>query len=589
MNISKLLDPVPNKKPRFDEDTLVCDKYWLPTELIAYIMTFFHLHFRPTFRLISKKWYTAYDLYLRNKVFDDYDHIIAKPVTRKQLLNAFVKYGHWLRWMFIHTSTLREILDVEPNFADLIPNVIRLYVTIDDSLSSQRWMGDFVAKLSKLKKLIIQEYGFTADDHLADEMDKAVANMPRLDSLFMFDIDLDFNAFPGPNMKERANQILNLRMSVVNIEPGLVASTFKMFKNATGLGFTGISNVDILKEITEMVINEKNFPAMNTLEVQSEFDLSHANPIVNEEDGTTITAMDLYLKIFSIRRPKFELYVGFILGACSKTNSMLIEREREFVIKLGKTCADVLAELELTHYTPSIVWSEFAILEEQLQIFMNALCNNPNAAFQTPGDDQPSPVHCRYNIKKVSSSKVSGSLHKFAIYPTPFIHAFQRHVTDHSALSAHDPTSKADYRLAHTFLLQHAWFQRYNDHGSKCKSEGKLVWYAHGRYSSETESWILESVQPRIVSCVPTLVKCGDEFSWNAQVAHPRIQSTSLRVSLQSNTLPDWLRIEEDSLVGQVPQDATGKASFTVDVLVHGSKSTPVQILPVSFNLTIQS
>ncbi|KAI8873736.1 hypothetical protein GQ42DRAFT_152488 [Ramicandelaber brevisporus] len=750
MNISKL----PNKKPRFDEETLVCDKYWLPTELIAYVMRFFDFQLRLPLRLVSKKWYVAYDLYHRNTWFNDVGYVFNKPVTRRQFLNAFVTYGRRLHY---------------------------------DGFSSQRWMGDFVAKLSKLRKIVIREYGFTADEHLADEMDKAIAAIPRLREVNLGDVDLDLDIFPGPNMKECASQIVELRMSIANIEPELVASTFTMFKSVRQLGLRGISGVDVLKEVTEMMIDEKSFPKLQVLDVRSEFDLSHADPSVNE-DGSKVTAMDLYLKICSIRRPRFDLYVGFILGACSTTNSVLIEKEREFVISLGKISAEVLSWLELTHHTPSgdydplttlfyemkmtsrliadllddlvrcatearrqyhqqqqqqqqgsvavfdsvesvlqlcnelisnrppvlsskrkrnepnnveastaprrptfhsdsqalasptrqrhamntsstvyttagcsraeptshlprnpltlapIVISNpppprhfpavgspilndgssklyfgavlrpnddigvgmareqlrrhcelhppaiddynvidsvlralsaftvrstlytlpddmpledeidifntpstpaaspstetqsttatttttVAILEEQLQLFMNALCNNPNAAFQPRGGDQPSPVHCRYNVKKINSSKVSGSLHKFAIYPTPFIHAFQRHVTDHSAPSAHDPTSKADYRLVHTFLLQHAWFQRYNDHGSKCKSEGKLVWYVHGRYSNETESWIFEPVQPRIVSSVPTLVKCRDEFSWNAQIAHPRVQSTSL-------------------------------------------------------------
>ncbi|KAI8869849.1 hypothetical protein GQ42DRAFT_22812 [Ramicandelaber brevisporus] len=352
MDIRKLLNPVPNKKPRFDEDILVCDRYWLPTELIAYIMTFFHYHFRPPFRLVSKKWYTAYDLYHRNRVFADEDHVFDKNVTRNQVLSAFVKYGYRLHWMYNCTSMLREILEIEPNFADLIPNVIRLYVTIDDSFPTQRWMSDFVMKLGKLNRITIQEYGFTADEHLAGELDKAVATMPCLDSVLMFDIDLDFNAFPGPNTKERANQIRHLKLSVVNIEPGLVVSTFTMFKNARRLGLSGISSVNVLKEVTEMVTGEKNFPAMNTLEVHSQLDLSHASPIIDEEDGTTITAMDLYLKICGIRRRQLELHVGFILGACSKTNSVLIEKERDFVINVGKTGADIIAELDITHHTP---------------------------------------------------------------------------------------------------------------------------------------------------------------------------------------------------------------------------------------------
>ncbi|KAI8874245.1 hypothetical protein GQ42DRAFT_159923 [Ramicandelaber brevisporus] len=119
MNISKLLNPVSNKKPRFTEDTLTHDKCWLPTELIAYIISFFHHHFRPKFRLVSKKWYTAYDLYHRNRVFREYERADDISATRRQFLNAFVKHGHRLRWIYIRTSTLREILDVEPNFASV--------------------------------------------------------------------------------------------------------------------------------------------------------------------------------------------------------------------------------------------------------------------------------------------------------------------------------------------------------------------------------------------------------------------------------------------------------------------------------------
>ncbi|KAI8871674.1 hypothetical protein GQ42DRAFT_91691 [Ramicandelaber brevisporus] len=352
MDISKLLNPVPNKKSRFDEDTLVCDRYWLPAELIARILMFLPHPSRPPLRFVSKKWYDAYDLFIRNREFSDASHVGSRRVTRRQVLDAFVKYGHRLRWMDVRTSTLREILDIEPNFASLIPNAIRLYVTVDDGLSSQRWIGDIATKLHNLKGIFIKEYGFTADEHIGDELDKAVATMPRLEIMNIDDISLDFTAFPGPNMKERASQISRLVVPVANIAAGAVASTFRMFKSIKWLGLSGISGVDVLKEITELVLDEKSFPAMNRLEVIGDFDISHASPIVNEEDGTMTTAMDLYLKICGIRRPQLELILGFILGACSKSNLALIEKEREFVINLGKAGGDILVALQLTHYTP---------------------------------------------------------------------------------------------------------------------------------------------------------------------------------------------------------------------------------------------
>ncbi|KAI8867740.1 hypothetical protein GQ42DRAFT_157661 [Ramicandelaber brevisporus] len=353
MNINKLLNPVPNKRPRFDEGTLACDMYWLPTELIAYLITFFHLQLRPTLRLVSKKWYIAYDLYHRHILFDDIAHAGMRIMTRRQLLHGFVKHGHRLRWMFIHTLTLRDILDIEPNFASLIPNVIWLHVVVNDGLSSQQWVRDFIAKLCNMRRMVISEFGFTADEHLAEEMDKAISGLPQITSVSIEDIDIDLDVFPGPNMKARANQIQRLVISVANIDPGMVYSTFEMFKNAKWLGFRGIGSVGVLKEVAEMVINKKNFPKLQILEVHSELDLSHADSIVNEENGTTVTAMDLYLKICSIRRPRCVLRIGFILGACSTSNLTLMEKEREFIINLGKIGAEVLIHIDLTHYTPS--------------------------------------------------------------------------------------------------------------------------------------------------------------------------------------------------------------------------------------------
>ncbi|KAI8865946.1 hypothetical protein GQ42DRAFT_82945 [Ramicandelaber brevisporus] len=353
MRTNGLPNPVPNKRLRLDEDTLVCDKYWLPAELIAHIISFFHFLHRPVFRLVSKKWYIAYDQYYNNSSFSDETHVDSRSVTRRQVVNAFANYGHRLRWMHINTSTLREMLDTAPTLASLIPNVTWLNVKVNDGLSSQRWIGGFVAKLCKLRSITIKEFGATADEHLVGEMEKAIPGLPRLQKVDLSNIDLDSDAVPGPNMRRRASKMLQLVLPIANIAPGSVASTFAAFKSVTRLGFTGISSANVLKEVTDMVTDDKNFSAMHKLDVHTTFDLSHAVPIINEEDGTTVTAMDLYLKICGIQRPKFELRVGFVLGACSTTNKALIKKEQEFVIKLGRIGAKVLVQLELTHYAPA--------------------------------------------------------------------------------------------------------------------------------------------------------------------------------------------------------------------------------------------
>ncbi|KAI8871250.1 hypothetical protein GQ42DRAFT_178010 [Ramicandelaber brevisporus] len=355
MDISKLLNPIPNKRPRYDDldSSSYGHPFWLPTEIIAYILSFLEWTIRPNFRLVSKSWYTAYELYHRNREFQVSVHVGSKRVGRQKVLNAFVKYGHQLRVMTTTTDFIRDMMAVEPNFAGLIPNVVYMSVAVCDGLSSQQWVGEMVSKLTKLRSMVVLEYGFNADEHLAVEMDKAVGNMPHFKSFGSLSIDIDVTSFPGPNLKALGGQMEKLELPIANIVPGTVASTFEVFKNIKELGLMMISSIEILREVADMVSNPKNFPAMYQLYVFTEIDITRTPPIVNEDDGTLVTGLDLFEKICSIRRhPRFELNVGFTLGACSTTDDALIAKEREFVINLGKNHADVLMGLQLTHFTP---------------------------------------------------------------------------------------------------------------------------------------------------------------------------------------------------------------------------------------------
>ncbi|KAI8870506.1 hypothetical protein GQ42DRAFT_162655, partial [Ramicandelaber brevisporus] len=245
------------------------------------------------------------------------------------------------------------MMAVEPNFAALIPNVVFLSVAVSDGFSSQQWVGEMVSKLTKLRSISILEYGHHADEHLAVAMDKAVGNMPHFKSFGSLSIDIDVTSFPGPNLKALGGQMEHLEIPIANIVPGTVSSTFEVFKNIQILGLMMISSIEILREVADMVSNSKNFPSMYQLYVFTEIDITRTPSIVNEEDGTLVTGMDIYEKICSIRRhPRFELNVGFTLGACSTTDDALIAKEREFIINLGKNHADVLMGLQLTHFTP---------------------------------------------------------------------------------------------------------------------------------------------------------------------------------------------------------------------------------------------
>ncbi|KAI8874134.1 hypothetical protein GQ42DRAFT_152129 [Ramicandelaber brevisporus] len=334
MDISKLLNPIRDKRPRFDENAVGVDKLWLPPELIAYIMQFIYYQKRPRFRLVSKSWYTAYELYHRNLTFDNIVHVNRPKVTRKQTLDAFREYGHRLRVFYADTNFLRYMLEYEPNFAKLIPNVAMACIGIRDGLPSERWIGNVLAKLTKLHNISIGEYGYEADENLAIELDKAIGDMPHLKRLSAHDMDLDSAALTGENMKL------------------IMTSTLEVFKNVVTLGLKLISSIEVLHKVTEVVTNPKSFPLLNELYVLTQVDITRTAPIVDEQTGERITGYGLFKKICSIRRPRFELSVGFGLGACSTTDAALIEKERNFIINLAKNHNDVLVGLEITHFTP---------------------------------------------------------------------------------------------------------------------------------------------------------------------------------------------------------------------------------------------
>ncbi|KAI8866336.1 hypothetical protein GQ42DRAFT_165568 [Ramicandelaber brevisporus] len=352
MDISKLLNPIRNKRPRFDESAVEVDKLWLPTELIAYIMQFIYFRIRSRFRLVSKSWYTAYELYHRNLIFDNLVHVNRPKVTRKQTLDAFRKYGHRLRFLDVDTNFLRYMLEYEPNFAELIPNVTSTYIGIRDGLPSELWVGNVLAKLTKLNRISIAEYGYDADENLAAELDKAIGNMPHFRQFAASDMDLDIAVLTGENMRLIGGKLTVLDVSIPNMAAGMVAPTLGVFKNVAILWLKLISSIEVLHKVTEVVTNPKSFPLLSELSVMTQVDITRTAPIIDEQTGERITGYGLFKKICSIRRPRFDLSVGFGLGACSTTDAALIETERNFIINLAKNHNDVLVGLEITHFTP---------------------------------------------------------------------------------------------------------------------------------------------------------------------------------------------------------------------------------------------
>ncbi|KAI8869768.1 hypothetical protein GQ42DRAFT_24460 [Ramicandelaber brevisporus] len=359
MNISKLLNPLqePLKQVRYDSDinpVSFNSRSWLPVEIIGYIILFVDRPLRAKLRLVSRAWYTAYTTYHRCSYLMYGRVTKSTQFTLTGALTALRKNGRCLRELFVTTTFFKELLEVEPNLGDLIPNVIWLAATITSDAAISTWLGKVVSKMSKLQTLVLKELtaGIT-DEHFLEELDKALAGKRHLSRLIFDDIHVaDMDNFPGPNLREIAPQISNLAIPMSTVPVSNVSSKFALFCNVCDLGLSDISSMEVLLAVANLLCEPKNMPQLKMLTVFAEFDITRTAPIQDPETGQDIRAYTLFDRICGIRRPKHKLRitVGFTLGACSSNNPELVEVERQFLIDLGKKHSDILNGLRITHF-----------------------------------------------------------------------------------------------------------------------------------------------------------------------------------------------------------------------------------------------
>ncbi|KAI8870167.1 hypothetical protein GQ42DRAFT_19078 [Ramicandelaber brevisporus] len=362
MNISKLLNPLqePLKRSRRDSDINSVSfnpGSWLPVEIIGYIIQLVDRPFHTKLRLVSRTWYTAYMTYHRCSHLT-YGHIIKSVKwTRSGALNALHNNGRRLREMTVATSFFKELLEIEPNIGDLIPNVVWLAVTLTGDLPSSQWLGKVVSKMDNLHSLLFGEYGFGAvDDQFLEELDKALVGKRHLSELsFEYIHVANMDNFPGPNLREIASQISILGIPMSTVPVSNVSSKFALFCNVCELALSDISSIEVLLAVANLLCEPKSMPQLKKLLVIAGFDITRTAPIQDSETGCKIRAYTLIDRICGIRRPKHTLLIniGFTLGACSSGNQELVEVERQFLIDLGKKHSDVLHDLYITHFLPT--------------------------------------------------------------------------------------------------------------------------------------------------------------------------------------------------------------------------------------------
>ncbi|KAI8869478.1 hypothetical protein GQ42DRAFT_179256 [Ramicandelaber brevisporus] len=362
MNISKLLNPLQqhqqSKRARQYSDAKPVPfnpKSWLPYEIISHIILFVDRPFRKDLRLVSRAWYIAYMTYYRCS-FLMHGLRGSMKWTRNDALNALRSNGRRLRQILVASPFFTELLEIEPNLGDLIPNVTSLTVTLAGGMSGSQWLGKVASKMNYLRCIYLSEYSTgSTDEHFLEELDKAVAGKKIFCGLSFENVHVaNMDSFPGPNLREIASQISILGIPMSTVPVSSVSSKFALFCNVRELRFSDISSMEVLLAVANLLCEPKNMQQLQLLSVTVELDITRTLPIQDPETGQDIHAYTLVDRICSIRRPRgtLRINIGFILGACSSDNPELVEIERQFLIELGKKNSEVLFGLGITHLKP---------------------------------------------------------------------------------------------------------------------------------------------------------------------------------------------------------------------------------------------
>ncbi|KAI8869798.1 hypothetical protein GQ42DRAFT_155887 [Ramicandelaber brevisporus] len=355
MNITKLLNPVSSKRlctySSQQQLRQISPAARLPAELIAQILLYFQGVHRAWYAQVCKQWQYAYNLFHRNSYFSIKDHVSGKNVTKNALLRSFRKYGHRVRIMHTTSEILVVMLHLEPNFGELVSNVQHLFVRLTHRISSEMMLGKFVSKLSQLREVTFIDRGYAPDEYFSAELDKALVNKPFLSRVESQDIELNAAHFPGPNLKAAAAKIQELVFEVSNFEANDLVSALEPFRNLTSVGLCNFTSLEVMYAAVQLITDPRSLQSLKTLHFLVDLDITRTPPI-HDDEGNKVMAMTLVERVCGIKRPKFELVLRLMLGACSTNDTELIEKERQFISNLGKNYADVFYALNLIHLEP---------------------------------------------------------------------------------------------------------------------------------------------------------------------------------------------------------------------------------------------
>ncbi|KAI8869676.1 hypothetical protein GQ42DRAFT_163252 [Ramicandelaber brevisporus] len=409
MDISRLLnDPRPPKRPRLftlppgcsvDDDAAATSdsgsavqqwsKVQLSVDAAAYVMEFVDASERPMCRLVNQVWYAAYNRYHRYVSFSQPENMGISP---RQLISTLHDHGLRLRYIFIFSSSLAELVRLDPNLSTrAIPNVSTVFIVLNEpNISSKTWLLAACQGWKQLRFLTIYSYGFAPDRDFPSSLNQLLCRTPRLGILAFRDISIRPGSFPDPHLLEiepcyagTLSQLTGLNMSLEHFESAAeVAMLLEPLHSVTTLGFDEINDLSVLDAVAGLLEQPGFIPKLDGLSVTTGLDMcrtpaitvqdtitveasAHSGTDATAEEQTTlvvsrvVNVIDTMNRFRDLNRPHVELSLGFVLGACSCSTThplyhQSIDRERQFLAEFSSKCIPRIKCLKITHYTPSV-------------------------------------------------------------------------------------------------------------------------------------------------------------------------------------------------------------------------------------------
>ncbi|KAI8865914.1 hypothetical protein GQ42DRAFT_181642 [Ramicandelaber brevisporus] len=324
----------------------------LPVEVVHEIMLHVYRDERSKLSSVCKQWRVAYMLFC---AYNDFDiiYVLKSGAKKRVVLTNIREFGYRIRTMRVTTTFLREMVDLEPNFVTFIPNVIEISIALSDTTPSGLWVSGVLGQLPHLTAINIYSRYWDLDSDFVDVFNDALPRMPQVDCIAFENLTLPPSFLSSSSLIAIAPDIYNLRLSVSQFTASDITSIAELFPNLVELGFYMVESMEVLLAISNLFANKRIFPELTGITLEIAFDLSRTAAIFDDGIGAKVTAYDLVMRIVECDREDYELYLGFLLGACSTTDAQLIERERLFLIEFGHKVANTLHQFAMTHVTPA--------------------------------------------------------------------------------------------------------------------------------------------------------------------------------------------------------------------------------------------